>query len=123
MVCKGFRQRVVRYAIFLSTFLLLFALWAALLGRYSIIPNILAGIPFSLLIVLGLDIIGLGHRVSKQKGRKISYLILAIAIIAMVADGELLLSVPFIVMLAWIIGYVLRQQLSMRGGQATPPQA
>ena len=122
MVRKGFWQRVIRYFIFLTTFLLLFALWAALFGKYDIILKTLVSLPLSLSAVVVLDLIGLGHWMRKQKiARAIPTLILVTAIIVIIANGEPGMSVPLIVMLVWIIGYTLRQQLSMHDGEVTPP--
>ncbi len=107
-----------------AAFLLLFSLWAALFGRYDVVLSTLKSYPLSLAALLVLDILGLGPWMKKSKVRRaIPTFLLVVAIVIVLAYGEPWLAVPFIVFLAWIIGYVLRQQLSMRGGQATPPHA
>jgi len=122
---QGFRQRAIRYVAFLFTFFLLYALWAALFGRYDVILKLIVGFPLSLSAVLVLDLVGLGRWMRKRKvTRAIPTLVLVVAILTMLVYGEPWAAVPLIVLLSWIIGYVLRQQLSMRSGdQATPPHA
>ncbi len=122
MVRKGFRQRAVRYFTFLTVFLLLFSLWAALFGKYDAILSALKILPFSLLALVVLDLLGLGPWMKKSKVRRaIPTLLLVVAIVVVLVYGDWA-AVPLLVLLAWIIGYVLRQQISIRrGGQATPP--
>ena len=123
MVRKGFRQRVIRYIAFGLTFFVLYALWAALFNKYDIILHTLVLLPFSLSALVVLDLVGLGPWMKTSKVRRaIPSLGLVVAIVVVLVYGEIWASVPFIVLLAWIIGYVLKQQLSMRGNQATPPQ-
>ena len=123
MVRKGFQQRAIRYVAFLLTFFLLYALWAALFGKYDIILNTLVSLPLSLSAVVVLDLIGLGPWMKKRKAtRAIPTLFLVVATVVILVYGELWAAVPFIVLLVWIIGCVIRQQFSMRSSnQAIPP--
>ena len=124
MVRKGFRQRVIRYVAFLLTFFLLYALWAALFGEYDFILAALKALPFSLTGVVVLDLIGLGPWIRKRKvTRAIPTLLLVVAIVVVLVNGEVWAVIPLVVLLAWIIGYVLKQQFSGHGGRQTvPPQ-
>jgi hypothetical protein len=125
MVRKGFRQRAIRYCVFLAIFHVLFFLWAALFGKFDAILSALKILPFSLPAILVLDLLGLGPWMKRSRLRRaIPTLLLVVAIAVILVYGELWAAVPLLVLLTWIIGYVLRQWLSMRrGGQATPPQA
>jgi len=125
MLRKGFRQRAGRYVVFLATFTLLFSFWAALLGKYDAILAALKMLPFSLAAVVVLDLLGLGPWVRKSKVRRaIPTVLLVLAIVVVMAYGELWAAVPLLILLAWIVGYVLRQRLSMRRGhESAPPQA
>ena len=125
IVRKGFRQRAIRYCLFLAIFYVLFFLWAALFGKFDAILSALKILPFSLPAILLLDLLGLGPWMKRSRLRRaIPTLLLVVAIAVILVYGELWAVVPLLVLLAWIIGYVLRQRLSMRrGGQATPPQS
>ena len=114
---------MIRYIAFGLTFFVLYALWAALFGKYDIILHTLVLVPFYLSALVVLDLVGLGPWMKKSEVRRaIPTLVLVVAIVVVLVYGEIWAAVPFIVLLAWIIGYVLKQ-LSMRGGQATPPQS
>ena len=124
LVREGFKQRVIRYIVLSLIFFVLFALWAALWGRHDYILYTLKVLPFSLPAIIVLDLVGLGSWMKTSKVRRaIPSLGLVVAIVVVLVYGEIWAAVPFIVLLAWIIGYVIRQHLSMRGGQATPPQS
>ena len=124
MLRKGFRQRAVRYIAFLLVFFPLYALWAALFGRYDFVVSTLKALPFSLLAAILLDMVGFGHWLKRSKVRRsIPTAMLVLAIVVISYYGELWAAIPLMVMFAWIIGYVLKQQLSMRGGQVTPPHS
>lgn len=124
MIRKGFRKRVVRYVVFLLSFFAIYALWAVLFGRYDFVLATLRALPMALLASIFLDIVGFGHWMRAGRVRRaIPTVILIIAIVVVSYSGELWAAVPLIVMLLWIIGYVLKQQLSMRGHRAAPPRA
>jgi hypothetical protein len=103
-------------------FLLLYSLWAALFGRQEFILYALRALPFSLLGIIVLDLIGLGPWIRRSRLRRaIPSIFLVVAIVIVVAYGELWAAVPFIVMLAWVVGYVLKQQFWRGGSRTTPP--
>lgn len=123
-VRRGFRQRMIRYLAFLLTFFFLYALWAGLFGKYDFILAALKALPFALAGAIVLDLLGLGPWIRKRKvTRAIPTLLLVAAIVFIVVRGELWAAIPLLVLLAWIIGYVLRQLLSGQSGKPTaPPQ-
>ena len=124
MMRRGFRQRVIRYVAFLLTFFLLYGLWAALFGKYDFILAALKALPFSLTGVVVLDLVGLGPWIRKrQVTRAIPTFLLVVAIVVILVYGELWAVIPLVVLLAWIIGYVWKQQfLGHGGGQTVPPR-
>ena len=123
LIRKGFRKRVVRYVVFLLSFFSIYSFWAILFGRYEFVLATLRALPLALLASIMLDIVGIGNWMKKSRVRRsIPTVLLVIAILVISYNGELWATVPLIVMFIWIVGYVLKQQLSMRGHRATPPQ-
>jgi hypothetical protein len=125
MVSRGFQQRLTRYVVFTVAFFLAYAIWASLFDGDEYVLAALKALPFALAFVVLMDLLGIGSWIKRRKvTRAIPTILLVIAIAVILACGELWAAVPLIVLLAWIIGYVLKQRFSGReGGQTTPPRA
>ena len=119
---KGFKFK--KFLVFVVTWCIIFALYAAVIGRRDLIPPIFyVGLPLGIAAALAMGYSGFIPWMKKRRVTMlIPYYILIFSIIFILFRGEVMGALPLIFVLAFIIGMRLKWLLTGRGGQTTPPQ-